>query len=79
MSIDNQTFSTDSFPLASYLLAKSCTLTLIDKANPRRALFVFQESEERQKLTKEFLSHTGLVEPHKFFSSQKDLKQMLYQ
>lgn len=79
MSTDNKTFSTDSFPLASYLLAKSCNLTIIDKANPRRALFVFQESIERKRLTEEFLTHQGLVEPHKFFSAQKDLKQMLYQ
>lgn len=74
----DQTFPTDSFLLAAYLLTESCRLISLDKANPRRAVFVFEESEKRQLLTEKFLSHEVRVEPHKFFSSQKDLKQMLY-
>ena len=74
----NQTFPTDSFLLAAYLLTESCRLITLDKANPRRAVFVFEESEKRQLLTEKFLSHETQVEPHKFFSAQKDLKQMLY-
>lgn len=73
------TFSTDNFQLASFLLSESCRLISLDKTNPRRAIFIFDESEERKGLTEEFLSYRAKVEPHKFFSAQKDLKQLLYE
>lgn len=72
------TFSTDSFQLAAFLLSESISLISTDKTNPRRVLFVFEESELREKLTEEFLAHKAKIEPHKFFSAQKDLKQMIY-
>lgn len=71
-------FETDNFQLASYLLSNSCTLSSVDKTNPKRVVFIFEDSPERERLTQEFLSYRGLVEPHKFFSAQKDLKQLIY-
>lgn len=75
----DNTFSTDNFQLASYLLAKSCKLIEADKLNPRRVVFVFEESEQRKSLAQKFISYQALVEPHRFFSAQKDLKQLIYQ
>ena len=72
------TFPTDSFLLAAFLLSESIPLVSSDKSNPRRVLFFFEESELRRKLTEEFLTHKAKVEPHRFFSAQKDLKQMIY-
>jgi len=78
-NMKNDIFETDSFQLAAFLLSKSCRLLRLDKINPRRAMFVFEESYERQELTTTFLSHEATVEPHCYFSAQKDLKQLLYQ
>lgn len=72
------TFATDNFQLASYLLSESCKLISCNKDNPRRVVFVFEETEERQTLTQKFLSYEASVEPHRFFSAQKDLKQLIY-
>lgn len=74
----NKTFSTDSFQLASYLLCESIPLVSTDKSNPKRVLFLFEESDLRKKLTEEFLAHKAQVEPHRLASAQKDLKQMIY-
>lgn len=74
----SNTFTTDNFQLASYLLSESCNLISTDKTNPKRAIFIFEDTERRKLLTKKFLSHQAQVEPHKFFSAQKDLKQMIY-
>lgn len=74
----NNTFATDNFQLASFLLAKSVNLLSLNKDNPKRVIFIFKESEQRKTLTEQFLSHQAKVEPHKFFSAQKDLKQMIY-
>lgn len=73
------TFSTDNFQLAAYLVAESCNLLMADKFNPRRVIFIFEESDRRIDLTQKFLSYQGLVEPHRYFSAQKDLKQLIYQ
>ncbi|OGK16342.1 hypothetical protein A2862_03345 [Candidatus Roizmanbacteria bacterium RIFCSPHIGHO2_01_FULL_38_41] len=74
----NNTFETDNFQLASYILSQSCMLLMVKKDNPKRVVFVFEESPERERLTQEFLSYQGSVEPHKYFSAQKDLKQLIY-
>lgn len=79
MSDKDKTFSTDNFQLASYLLSEACKLLSVDKTNPKRAIFVFEDTEERKVLTDKFLSYKALTEPHKFFSAQKDLKQLIYQ
>ncbi len=80
MSNNNiNTFSTDNFQLASFLLSESIKLISLDRSDPRRVLFVFEDTEHRKVLTGQFLSHQAKVEPHKFFSAQKDLKQMIYQ
>ncbi len=75
----SNTFSTDNFQLAIYLLSESCDLISIDKTNPKRVIFIFEDTERRKLLMKIFLSYQAQVEPHKFFSAQKDLKQMIYQ
>ncbi len=74
----NSLFSTDSFQLASYLLSESVALLSTDKSNPKRVLFIFEESDLRKKLTDDFLAYRAIVEPHRLASAQKDLKQMIY-
>ncbi|EKD63021.1 MAG: hypothetical protein ACD_51C00361G0003 [uncultured bacterium] len=71
-------FSTDSFQLASYLLSESVHLIETNKSNPKRVLFIFEESDLRKKLTDEFLAYKAKIEPHRFASAQKDLKQIIY-
>lgn len=73
------TFSTDNFQLAAYLLAESCKLLMTDYFNPKRVVFIFEETDRRKELTEKFISYQALVEPHRFFSAQKDLKQLIYQ
>lgn len=72
-------FRTDNFQLASYLLSKGCIILSVDKANPKRVVFIFKSSEELRELNQTFLSYEALVEPHRLYSAQKDLKQMIYQ
>ncbi|MCL4366721.1 DUF5659 domain-containing protein [Patescibacteria group bacterium] len=77
--MDKNTFSTDSYLLACYLLSESCQLVSIDRTNPRRMVFIFQESKRRKELTDNFLAYQASIEPHRFHSAQRDLKAMIYQ
>ena len=74
----NKEFSTDNFQLASFLLCEGCLLKSVDKNNSRRVIFNFEENDSRKTVTDKFLRYESRVEPHKFFSAQKDLKQLIY-
>lgn len=71
-------FATESFILASYLLSNGCILLEVDKTNPHRASFVFENSKFLEDLIEQFHAYQAQIEPHKFFNAQKDLKQRLY-
>lgn len=76
---EQSTFSTDNFQLAAYLIAESCKLITVNKANIKRQLFIFEDNEKRNELTQRFISYQALIEPHRIFSAQRDLKQLIYQ
>ena len=73
------TFSTDSFVLASYLLCESFRLLSINKDNPKRMIFVFEESQKRASAIDLFFSYKTQVEPNRFYSAQRNLKQRIYE
>ena len=71
-------FKTSDFYLSAFLLSKGFKLLDIDKSNPQRALFVFQDKKERQGLVEDFLFGRTKVEPKGFVSAIKELKQLLH-
>lgn len=77
-TITNIFFPTDNFQLACFLLCEGCLLKSVNKNDSRRVVFNFEENDKRKDLTDKFLRYEGLIEPHKFFSAQKDLKQLIY-
>lgn len=74
----NKTFQTDNLALAAFLLTKGCKLFSIDKTEVRRAIFILEESEERETLTDRFWRWEETVEPRTFFANLKELKNMLF-
>lgn len=76
---NHKTFLTDNFQLACYLISEAIPLLPLDKTNPRRVIFIFEESERRKTLTQKYMSYKAETEVHRIFSAQKDLKQLLYQ
>lgn len=75
---DRPVFSTDNFALAVFLKARSCNLLHISKDNPRHAIFHFEDTSERKKLTQDFWEGKASVEPRSFYSNQRELKSFLY-
>ena len=75
---ESDAFFTDSFNLAAFLLSQSIPILSTNKDNPKRVVFAFEDSKLRQEVTKKFLAYEAQVEPHRIFSAQKDLKQMIY-
>jgi hypothetical protein len=71
-------FSTDNFCLAVSLKAKGCKLQHISKDNPRHAIFHFEDTPERERLTQDFWDGKTLIEPRLYNTTQKELKTLLY-
>jgi hypothetical protein len=71
-------FKTTDFYLSAFLLAKGLKLIKVDKSAPQRALFIFEDKEERQKLVEEFLYSRANVNPKEFVVAIKELKQLLH-
>ena len=78
ITMKNKSFESDHFSLCAYLLCKSFVLLSVKKDNPKRVVFVFEDSPEREQLTQEFFSNQGCVEPNSYFAAQKNLKQLIY-
>jgi predicted RNA-binding protein YlxR (DUF448 family) len=71
-------FETSDFYLSAFLLSKGLKLIKVDKSNPQRALFIFEDREDRQKLVEEFLYSRAKVNPKEFVIAIKELKQLLH-
>lgn len=71
-------FSTDNFALAAFLKTKRCKYLRISKDNPRHAIFHFEDTPERERLTNEFWEGVALIEPRAFYNNQRELKTLLY-
>jgi predicted RNA-binding protein YlxR (DUF448 family) len=71
-------YITSDFYLSAFLLSKGLKLIKVDKSNPQRALFIFEDREDRQKLVEEFLYSRASVNPKEFVIAIKELKQLLH-
>ena len=77
-------FRTTNFYLASFLFAKGLELVNIDKADPKRCVFVFFDTSEREMLVEVFNfapeNHTEVMtDARKLIYASKRLKDKLYQ
>lgn len=75
--MENQ-FITSDFYTAVFLLAKEYKLVGINKADPRRFRFVFEDQKSRAELLEDFFNGTTAVEPRSFITAIKELKSLMY-
>jgi Domain of unknown function (DUF5659) len=73
MSAD-EFYKTSDLALASYLKLNGLSLTDIEFAGGSKAMFVFLDTEDRQKLLMEFYNHQGSIDPLDFLNVFKSLK-----
>ena len=78
MKNENQKFINSDFYLSAFCLAKGIRLIDIDRANPRRLLFIFDDKKNRQNLIEDFLYGRTKIEPKSFVSAIKELKALIY-
>lgn len=71
-------FTTSDFYTAVFLLAREYKLVGINKTDPRRFRFVFEDQKDRAKLLEDFFNGATTVEPRGFITAIKELKSLMY-
>lgn len=59
-------------------LSLYCSITSIEKQNPRKAQFIFDRNQELDNLLDRYWKKELLVEPRTYFDELKALKARLY-
>jgi hypothetical protein len=77
---NKEQFISSDFYTSAYVLAKGFRLLGVEKdsQNPRRLLFIFADNEGGQKLAEDFIFGRGLVEPKRYASAIKELKDLVH-
>lgn len=75
--MENQ-FTTSDFYTAVFLLAREYKLIGINKGDPRRFRFIFEDNKDRANLLEDFFNGESKVEPRKFITAIKELKSLMY-
>ena len=76
---DTNTYITDSFQLASYLLAEDFVLSSIDPISPHsnKLIFSFYSSDNLMNSLDDYHNFRSMANPHKFFNAQRTLKSII--
>lgn len=61
------------------VLSMKCNLKYIDKSNPRRMIFVFENSSELEEVLDRYWKHQIEVEPVDFLARLKSMKTRMYE
>lgn len=70
-------FSTTDLSLAAALYM-TFPIASLDRSDPRRVKFVFEDSDELKKACETFFAGASLVEPKAYFSALRNIKNRLY-
>lgn len=70
--------SVENLTLATALLYRGFPLLGMDKSNPSKAKFQFDDNQEVKKVIQDYWSGSLLCEPRALMAAQKELKGALY-
>lgn len=75
---DGNEYQTRDFYIAAYLLTKGHRIAHINRNDPKRVFFAFNDFEGREDLLRDFLYGKGVVEPQAFIAAIKSLKALIH-
>jgi len=78
MEKTKEKFITSDFYTAVFLMASGYKLFGINKTEPRRHRFIFEDDKNRAKLLEDFFNNKTKVEARKFIGAIKELKSLMY-
>ncbi len=76
--MEKKIFQISDFYTSAFLLSQGFKLITLNRGNPRRIFFAFEDKEGREKLIEDFFHSEVVVEPRKFIAAIKELKSLIY-
>ena len=76
--VNENTFVLSDFYAAVFLRSSGFDLIGINKSDPHRFSFIFQDRTDRIKLLDDFFTGRATVEPRQFVAAIKELKSLMY-
>jgi len=77
-NMEEKIFKTSDFYTAAFLLSQGFKLITLNRENPHRVFFVFEDKAGREKLIEDFFHSEVVIEPRKFITAIKELKSLIY-
>jgi len=71
-------FTTSDLSLATTLMTDGFNLAELNRDDPRRVGFVFEDSNDLKEAIKQYWNNELLVEPQAYFNNMKQLKNRMY-
>jgi hypothetical protein len=71
-------YQTKDFYTAAFLLAKGYEIANVNRTEPKRVFFVFNDFEDREDLIRAFLYGKAVIEPQAFIAAIKTLKGLIH-
>ena len=78
MKNEDKEFVTRDFYIAAYLLALRHKISYVNRSDPKRMFFAFDDFEGREDLVRVFLYGEAVVEPQAFIAAIKSLKGLVH-
>lgn len=78
MITSDKSFRTSDLPLAATLVACGYDLSVLDRSDTRRAVFVFSDSEALRATIERFWKDALEINPRLFADTLRKLKSQLY-
>ncbi len=75
---DKNNFTSSDFYTSAFLKATGLTLVGINKSDPRRFRFIFEDTVGRVELLEDYFAGRAAVEPRQFIAAIKELKSLMY-
>lgn len=71
-------YKTKDFYIAAFLLARGHKISYVNRDDPKRVFFAFNNFEDRENLIRDFLYGETVVEPQAFIAAIKNLKGLIH-
>lgn len=79
MDIRTNQFRTSNFHLSAYLICKGISLLDLDRTDPQRVVFIFEDTDKRIENVQQYqFGKKALVDVRQYVQAMRELKERLY-
>ncbi len=75
---EDKIFASQELSLVAALVSWGFPIFSVERSDPKRIIFAFDNSPELQDAVQDFWDDSGVVSPKKYFSALREIKSRIY-